>query len=94
MMVRICPRHRAQLQRLCLCGRLLHPKSLRAIMAAMLGIGMMMTGSSLALNAEAVCHWLGISHVLVDTTAYFVHGMGTLPIFAYIEPLWHILTGE
>ena len=94
MFVRICPRHRRQLQRLCFCGRLLHPKSLRALVAAFLGVCVMTSGSAIALNGELISHAVGISHLFVDVTAYFIHGAGTLPIFAYIEPLWHILTGE
>lgn len=70
--------------------RLLHPKVQRHLVAISLGTTLMLTGSFLATHGENAPHFL--PHVVWDALAYFIHGIGSLPILGHIEPMWKLLT--
>lgn len=74
--------------------RLLHHKARRPVGAVVLGVSAMMTGSLIATNAAWVTTLVPIHHIVVDTTGYFIHAVGAVPILRYIEPFWMLIVGE
>jgi len=66
--------------------RILHPKARRHYLAALLGIGVMIFGSSIA-----VYHWSPLPRLLADALAYALHGVGLIPFIRHAEPLWLLL---
>ena len=61
-------------------------------LAMLIGIGIMLAGSTLA---TAHFPWLEVVPVfLVDGFAYFMHGIGAVPFVHGIEPLWALLAAE
>lgn len=81
--------HRLQLiRRLPRCRRILHPAARRHIVQVGLGVSLMVTGSAMALHAQEIAF---LPHVLWDTLAYGIHGIGGIPIAIHVEPLWRIL---
>lgn len=74
-------------------GRLLHHKSHRTIGMMGLGITIMMTGSWIASEREAISHVVGLHHLIFDSLGYFLHAAGAIPALRYVEPFWALLSG-
>ena len=70
--------------------RVLHKKARRPLKAVFYGCVIMMSASWMASNAE---HQTYVPHAVWDAVAYFIHGVGGLPIIGYFDPLWRILLG-
>jgi hypothetical protein len=86
--------HIHQLSRMPRVRRLLHPKTRRHLLGVSLGGTLMLTGSYLATHAHGVSEVVPLPHVLIDTIAYFIHGVGSVPLIQHIEPLWAILAAD
>lgn len=71
--------------------RLFHVKVRRHVFGITVGTGLMLTGSAMAINAQDVLAIVHVPHVLWDALAYFLHGFGSLPVMAHVEPLWDAL---
>jgi hypothetical protein len=76
-----------------LWSRLTHPASHRPFAVVALGVGIMLVGSFIAANKEWFVIHCGLHHLLFDTLGYFIHGVGSVPVLRYIEPVWSILAG-
>lgn len=76
-----------------LIQRLMHHKARRPVVAVVSGVFIMLTGSSIAMSAEAIGHLVLIPHVLVDTLGYSIHGIGLIPLCKYAEPIWFLVMG-
>ena len=63
----------------------------RHVFGVLLGIGVMLLGSHMAAGMQ---HPHAIPVAIWDALAYFLHGIGTLPIMKHIEPLWLFLIQE
>ncbi len=77
-----------------LLERLTHHKARRPMVVVGIGTGMMVAGSVIAANREALAEMLPIHHLLFDTLGYFIHAAGALPALRYVEPLWLLLLGS
>lgn len=71
-------------------ARLFHSTSRRHVVGFSVSVGLMFTGSSIALYA----HYLPLPHVVSDVLGYAVHGIGLIPFARHAEPLFVILMGE
>src|SRR5262245_32872552 len=75
-------------------ARVTHPKARRPMGAMALSITIMVVSSGIATQAEWItCHVTWLPHVVVDATAYLLHGIGAVPFVKYAEPVWAILIG-
>lgn len=92
--MRICPMHRAELRRLNLPRRVMHPKSRRHVVTVTMGIVVMVAGSSVAMNGHHYANLSGVPTLIFDVFGYFLHGVGAVPLIAHAEPFWAILRGE
>jgi hypothetical protein len=84
--------HYAEVLALPRIKRLCHHKTTRHLFGVSLGISLMLMGSALALQSHRICEVLHVPHLIVDATAYFVHGFGCIPVLKHIEPLWYIFS--
>lgn len=71
--------------------RLAHPKSLKRTLAAIIGAAIMLLSSEAAVHAHEIATVVSVPHVIVDTVAYFFHGVGAVPLARYFTFLWLIL---
>lgn len=78
--------HLADIRHLPRLQRLIHPNARKHTRALVLSTGVMVFGSSIA-----VYHWIPIPHLLADTLAYGLHGIGLIPIAKHLEPLWLLI---
>lgn len=69
--------------------RICHVKAKRPRRAILLGFMVMGFGSTLGVYKDL----FPLPHVLMDLFAYGIHGIGTIPIIKYAEPLWSIIMG-
>jgi len=68
-----------------------HRVQWRRLVVVAFGVCLMLAGSGLA----SVAHELqGASPLVIDAVAYFLHGVGTLPVLHHIEPLLAAVVGE
>lgn len=71
--------------------RIFHVAARPHVIGISVGTALMLTGSTMAVNAHDILKSMPfIPHVVWDATAYFLHGFGSLPVMAHVEPLWKI----
>lgn len=71
--------------------RITHHKSRKHLLAGLMGLALMIFGSFMAGLTPTI---EAVPHPLWDSVAYFIHGVGCIPILRHIEPLWLIIVGE
>lgn len=91
MRIRIRYPHLSGILHLPLVERLRHRASRRHIVGMGLAVVVMCSASTMAVNGE-VQHLL--PHFAWDACAYFLHGLGAVPIMKHAEPLWAIIIGD
>lgn len=70
-----------------------HPeKALHHVRVLVVALTLMVTGSSIAIFEPF--HTFGVGHLPHDVLAYFLHGVGVLPLEPYIGPIVSLLAGE
>lgn len=93
MILKLTDRHRRTLRRLGFVARIVHPQSRRHLYGIALAVPIMTAGSLLAMNAHTIGHHSFGATLCLDVLGYMIHGIGTLPIFRHIEPVWSIIIG-
>jgi hypothetical protein len=78
-------------RRLGFFGRLFHRRVRRHMTAILIGVAIMLTGSTMATQAD---HVQAVPHSVWDALAYLIHGIGSLPILGRFELLWQIIVAE
>ena len=81
--------HLLEIRSLGLWGRLCHKKTHRHLCGLALGFGIMMVGVSMSWACEYVT---GPGRMLLEMSAWFVHGVGACPFMGHLEPLWHVFS--
>lgn len=76
-----------------LFARLMHHKARRPLFGFGLGCGIMLAGSAIAASVKHMDTLSHLTHVVVDTCGYLLHGIGAVPIVKHIEPVWAIVFG-
>lgn len=74
--------------------KLTHHKTRKHLSVIGVGVAMMATGSSIALHGVQIGELSGLPHLLIDMTAYLIHGVGAIPIVKHVEPVYDIFVGE
>lgn len=76
-----------------LLSRLCHHRARKPVIAAMIGVLVMLLGGVIAHEKHVVAAWIGLHTVVVDTVGAAVHGIGLIPFVKFAEPLWIVLLG-
>jgi len=72
--------------------RLFHHVTRRYMLGVLIGITIMLIGACMATHAHYFLDFIPIPHAVWDAIAYFLHGVGAIPILERVEPLWAIFT--
>jgi hypothetical protein len=80
--------HLSEVRRLPLHRRLASRHARRHLVGVCVGVGLMLVGSTMATVIEPL-----LPRLLWDAIAYFVHGVGAVPLMLHIEPVWLLVLG-
>lgn len=70
-------------------GRKRHGKHKHTLIWLITGIGICLAGSTLATAHFECLSWMPL--YILDGFAYFIHGVGAIPLLRGFEPLWALI---